>query len=393
MTREQFRKEILDNLNKNILPYWINRMVDPAGGFYGRRDGCDRLVVDSAKGAILNARILWTFSAAYLATGREIYKDMAGRAFEYIRDHFIDKEFGGVYWALDSDGKVLDDKKQFYAIGFTIYGMSEYARATGSEEAAKIAYELFETIERYSRDPENGGYWEAMTRNWKPIGDMRLSDKDDNASKTMNTHLHILEPYTNLLRVYPKDEKVRNAVVELVHLFLDRIEDKHSGHLGLFFNDNWTRRDHEISYGHDIEASWLLLEAALETNDRELIKKTLKHTRRIAYAALEGRCYDGSMVYERHASGHYDNDKHWWVQAENVIGQVYLWRYHGVEEALDMAIQSWEYIKNNIVDKENGEWIWSRKGFDKNLTDDKAGFWKCPYHNSRMCLEVSRILG
>lgn len=388
MTKEDFKKEVIENLTSNILPYWMDKMVDPKGGFYGRRDSDDRLDEEAPKGGILNARILWTFSAAYRVLGDERYLEMARRAKDYILSRFIDKEYGGTYWSLRPDGSPLDTKKQFYAIGFTIYGLSEYARATGDEEAKRIAIELFETIEKYSRDPEYNGYIEALTREWQPIGDMRLSEKDDNAAKTMNTHLHIIEPYTNLLRIAPDNQKLREAVTNLINIFLDKIEDHNTYHLGLFFEPDWTRRDREISYGHDIEAAWLLLESAQVLGDEEILKKTLEHTRHIGLAALEGRCADGSMVYERHGNGHYDNDKHWWVQAENVVGQLYLWKFHGMPDMLPKAMQSWEYIRDNIADRHKGEWVWRRRGSQVVPGDDHAGFWKCPYHNSRMCLEV-----
>lgn len=366
----------------------MDRMTDPKGGFYGRCDGQNIVHPDAPKGAILNSRILWAFSAAFRVTGDEKYLEKAQRSLRYLEDRFIDKEYGGVYWSVDADGNPLDTKKQFYAIGFAIYGLSEYVRATGDEHARNLALGLFRDIESHSRDLVSDGYIEALTREWKPIGDMRLSDKDDNAAKTMNTHLHILEPYTNLLRVVPENAEVREAVKNLVNIFLDRIEDPRTHHLGLFFDTDWKRRDGIISYGHDIEASWLILEAAQVLGEPALLEKTLRHTRKIAIAALEGRCWDGSMIYERHANGRYDNDKHWWVQAENVIGQIYLWRYHGMEEMFPKAVQSWQYIRDNIVDRVNGEWYWSRKGAEINRDDDKAGFWKCPYHNSRMCLEV-----
>ena len=392
MIKQKFKQELKAELTNNILPYWINKMQDSRGGFYGRRTGMEVLDENAPKGAILNARILWAFSSSYRSFGDAVYLETATRAKNYLVENFIDKEYGGVFWSLNYDGTPLDTKKQFYALGFTIYGLSEFYRATGDEQSKKLALELFETIEKYSKDKKLGGYFEATTREWLPIEDMRLSDKDDNATKTMNTHLHILEPYTNLLRICPENVQLRKAVSDLISIFLERIEDPDSHHLGLFFDNDWKRRDSEISYGHDIEASWLILEAAQVLGQPELLNKALIHTKEIAMAALEGRCSDGSMVYERHGNGHYDNDKHWWVQAENVIGQMYLWKYHGMEEMLGNAIQSWEYIKKNIVDHENGEWIWSRQGMIANRKDDKAGFWKCPYHNSRMCLEILNLL-
>jgi mannobiose 2-epimerase len=385
---ETLRGELIDNLRNNILNYWIEKMVDPRGGFYGRRDGNDNLDADAPKGAVLNARILWSFSAAYRVLGDKEYLDMATRAKREIIDRFYDHEFGGIYWSLDANGNPLDTKKQFYAIGFAIYGLSEYARATGDAEAFDYAVRLFRDIEAHSRDRERGGYREAQTRDWHDIADMRLSDKDANSSKTMNTHLHIIEPYTNLLRVWRSDELVE-ATRSLLCVFLDRIvASGKRGHMGLFFDDDWHRQDGEISYGHDIEASWLLLETAQVLGDADLLSRTLAETERIAEAALEGRCTDGSMVYERHANGTYDNDKHWWVQAECVIGQVYLAKFHSQPWRLERAAQTWQYIKDNLVDREGGEWHWSRSGGAINRRDDKAGFWKCPYHNTRMCLEV-----
>lgn len=394
-----FKQELLDNLTQNILPYWIDNMVDPAGGFYGRRDGDDRLDPDAPKGAILNARILWTFSAAARATGRPEYKEMATRAFDYIMDHFIDREHGGAYWSVDAKGEPLDTKKQYYAIAFIIYGLSEYFMLTSDPRALSTAIELFHAIEDHSRDRAKDGYLEAATRTWEPIADMRLSDKDANSSKTMNTHLHIVEGYTNLLRALktcdpanPVLPAVDEATRYLLRLFLDRIENPATHHLTLFFDDDWVKLDDTISYGHDIEASWLLLETAEVIGDESLTRETLGHCLRIAEAALQGRCTDGSMVYERHVSGRYDNDKHWWVQAEAVIGQLYLAAFHSHPEARDRAFETWRYIRENLVDPK-GEWHWSVKADGTlNRTDDKAGFWKCPYHNSRMCLEASRVL-
>ncbi|MCH4156171.1 MAG: AGE family epimerase/isomerase [Muribaculaceae bacterium] len=387
-----FCNELMRNMQENILPYWMDKMVDPAGGFYGRRDGNDNLVPDAPKGAILNGRLLWTFSAAYRVTGKAEYLKMAQRAKRYIIDNFYDKDFGGVYWSLNADGTPLDTKKQFYAIGFVIYGLSEFVRATGDDEALQYAMHLYHDIEHHSRDRQRGGYIEACTREWAQIDDMRLSDKDANEKKTMNTHLHIIEPYTNLYRVW-RDDDLRESIVSLMDLFFDVMEDKKNHHLGLFFDEDWNRHDSEISYGHDIEASWLLLETAQVLGDEKMLEKALAHTRAIADAALQGRCTDGSMLYERHGNGTFDNEKHWWVQAECVIGQAYLYRYHGRADAVDRAAQTWNYIKNNIVDAESGEWYWSRKPDGSiNRDDDKAGFWKCPYHNSRMCMEVNNTL-
>lgn len=382
--------EVKAELENNILPFWMKEMKDDEqGGFYGRISGDNVLDKSASKGAILNARILWTFSAAYRVLRKNEYLEMATRAKRYLLDYFYDFEFGGVYWEVDSAGNPLDTKKQIYAIGFAIYGLSEYTRATGDVEALDFAKKLFEVIEKYSFDADQNGYLEALTREWNPIADMRLSEKDENEKKTMNTHLHILEPYTNLYRVW-KDERLKKQIHNLVNLFLDKILDSKTYHLNLFFEDDWTNKYQIISYGHDIEASWLIHEAALVLGDKDLLKKVEPNIIRIARAADEGLNTDGSMIYENLvAQGKVDRELHWWVQAENIVGHINLFQYFHDDKALEIALLCWNFVKCHLVDNEHGEWYWSLfSDGTVNKIDDKAGFWKCPYHNGRMCLEI-----
>lgn len=385
------KTEMQDVLQKNILRFWLDKMVDQKhGGFYGRIDGHEHLHADAEKGAILNARILWAFSAAYRVLGDKKYLEAASRAKHYIIDYFIDPEYGGVYWSLDCNGKPLDTKKQFYAIGFAIYGMSEYARATGDAEALKVAIDLYRCIEEHALDHEYNGYIEAMTRDWQPIADMRLSELDANYPKSQNTHLHIIEPYTNLYRVWKSDE-LKASLHNLIDIFTDRILNPETHHLDLFFDMDWKRGAGALeSYGHDIECSWLIHEAALVLGDAEVLKKVEPIVEMVAKASEKGLNADGSMVHEANLdTGYVDSDLHWWVQAEAVVGFFNIYQYFGDESALQKAQHCWTYIKENLIDYENGEWHWSRrKDGTLNLDDDKAGFWKCPYHNSRMCLEI-----
>lgn len=377
-------------LENNILPFWMNKMEDnEEGGFYGQITGEDELKPEASKGAILNARILWTFSSAYRLLKKPEYLETATRAKRYLIDRFYDPQYGGIYWELDYKGNPLDTKKQIYAIGFAIYGLSEYARATGDEEALAYAQQLFDVIEQHSFDSEQNGYVEALTRDWQPIEDMRLSDKDENEKKTMNTHLHILEPYTNLYRVW-KDEQLERQLRNLIEVFITRILDPQTGHLNLFFEEDWTNKYRIYSYGHDIEASWLIHEAALVLGDPELLKRIEPLIIRIAQAADEGLNPDGSMIYENFLDKQkIDRELHWWVQAENVVGHINLYQHFGDTEALDTAARCWEFIKTKLIDREQGEWHWSLlPDGTVNRRDDKAGFWKCPYHNGRMCMEV-----
>lgn len=384
------REEMQHELVCGILPFWMDKMVDEVnGGFYGRMTGKDELVCGAEKGAILNARILWTFSAAYRLLKEPGYLEMASRAKDYMIAHFYDHEFGGIYWSLDSQGKPLDMKKQIYALGFAIYGLSEYCRATGDGEALRYAARLFDSIEEHSFDPEKNGYCEALTREWGEIADMRLSEKDANERKTMNTHLHILEAYASLYRVW-KDKRLEKQLRNLVHLFMEKILNAHSGHLDLFFDDDWNSKYQIVSYGHDIEASWLIHEAALVLGDKEVLENVELVVRHIASAADEGLMPDGSMVYETFLNDkRTDLERHWWVQAENVVGHLNLYQHFDDEEALQKAVRCWNFIKQHLIDHLHGEWHWSiLPDGSINTVDDKAGFWKCPYHNGRMCMEI-----
>ena len=411
--------EMQDVLENNILPFWLEKMQDNEnGGFYGRIDGSGVLHPDAEKGAILNARILWTFSAAYRVLEKGELLEAATRAKDYLVDHFIDPEYGGVYWSVDYKGEPLDTKKQFYAIAFAIYGLSEYARATCDREALEYALDLYDCIEEHAFDDEQNGYIEACTREWGKIGDMRLSELDANYPKSQNTHLHIMEAYANLLRclkemraqeqcdyvpaigsvlpvgisVPPETMvSVEGALRNIISIFIDKILNPETNHLDLFFDMDWTRgAGHLESYGHDIECSWLLHEAALVLGDENLLEKVENVVQKVAKASEKGLREDGSMIHEANLdTGHVDDDLHWWVQAENVVGWFNIWQHFGDEEAFEKSEKCWHYIKENLVDFDNGEWYWSRHPDGSlNTIDDKAGFWKCPYHNSRMCLEI-----
>ena len=411
-TIESLRKEAMECLTQNILPFWTNNMQDHEhDGWYGQMTGRYKLRKDAPRGAVLYARLLWTFSAAYRVLNDKEHLAAATQTKEYIEQHFLDSQYGGVIWSVTADGQPLDTKKQFYAMGFMIYGFSEYARATAhcsdprlraaSAEALATALQLFDIVERHGWDAEYDGYIEACTRDWQPIADMRLSDKDENYPKSQNTHLHIIEPYTNLLRTMQqihcpvpplhgsewlaqKMEALKSALRRLIDVFINHILNPETHHLDLFFEMDWSRMSSAESYGHDIECSWLLHEAALVLGDTNIIKKIKSVIKEVAKASEKGLRPDGSMTYE---SG--DEERHWWVQAEAIVGFLNLYQHFGDETALQKALRLWEYVKAHLIDHEHGEWYWSvNAGGTVNLDDDHAGFWKCPYHNGRMCLEI-----
>lgn len=385
---------VRNELIVNILPFWIKKMTDPGnGGYFGRMDGNNQIIDAAPKGGILNARILWTFSSAYRSLKNPDYLKSAERAKDYIFAHFFDQKYGGTYWSVTDQGQPLDTKKQIYSQAFFIYALSEYFLATGDETCRNEAIKQFYLIEKYSFDPVQGGYFEAYDQEWHLLEDLRLSHKDANEKKTMNTHLHILEAYTNLYRIW-NNEFLASRLRNLISLFLDTIINQETAHLNLFFDENWTCKSAITSFGHDIECSWLLYEAGRELKDKLIFDRVKNTCLRIAEATMQGLQPDGSLIYEKdNVSGHTDFDRHWWAQAEAVVGFYNAFEMSGENKFLLQSEKSFNYINNNLIDKINGEWYWSIKNDGTiNRVDDKAGFWKCPYHNGRMCLELmSRI--
>lgn len=387
---DTFVREVQEALEK-IAAFWTEKMADPRGGFYGKMNGDGTIDTDAPKGVILNARILWALSATYRVTKQQKYLLAATKAKDWFIENFFDHKYGGVYWTLDTMGVRLDTHKQAYAQGFAIYAISEYVRATKDQSALRFAQNLFLTLEKNFRDPVNGGYIEAKLRDFSPAEDMRLSEKEDNWAKSMNTHLHLLEPYTNLYRVWP-DKRLRAAVIDLLNIFTDKIYNPVTGHMNLFFDKEWNSPDYGCSFGHEVEAAWLMLEAAFKIGDIDLIDKV----RPIAEAALAGGMTgyqpDGSLIYECHADGTLDTDRHWWVQAETVVANLWFWKYKGEPSAAKKALRTWDYIKAHLV-AGCGEWYWKCNAQGVPCPDDElAGLWKCPYHNTRMCTEVLHIL-
>lgn len=381
-----WRSELKTELTENILPFWLS--LCPEGEpLTGRVDGEGRVHAGAGLGAVLLARMLWFFSAAYRCLGDARALDAAHRVRRFLSDNLVDCRYGGVFWELSADGVPLSYKKQSYAAGFAIYGLCEYALATGDSVAADEAEALFEALEEHAYDSEHGGYVEAFARDWQPLDDMRLSDKDSNTTFSMNTHLHLLEACTALSKVRPS-RRVADALQRLLRIHTDRIFDPSTGHLNLFFDRDWHVEGSTVSYGHDIEASWLIDEAAAAAGVSAPEVDAVVNA--LAAAAAEGLQTDGSMIYEYDpATGRTDADRHWWVQAESVVGLFNIYRRTGDERFLTGSRDAWRYISRRLVDRLHGEWLWSiRADGSENRTDDKAGFWKCPYHNGRMCMEM-----
>lgn len=388
---KKYKSEVITELRENILPFWANRTPDREnGGFYGLI--LNDLTTDPCafKGSVLCSRILWTFARAYTVFGDKLYLDCANRAYLYLRDNFLDNKFGGVYWSVDFKGNPVEVKKQIYAQAFAVYAFSEFYRATASDESINFAKDIFNMIEKFSFDKQHDGYYEACNRNWTLADKMQLGNEDLDAPKSMNTSLHILEAYTNLLRCW-NNRDLYNQLKNLINIINRYIIDSSTYHFKLFFNKNWENLSDTISYGHDIEGSWLLVEAAEVLNEKPLTEEAKDTAVKMAEVTLkEGTASDGGLWYEGNQKGVTKFNSDWWPQAEAMVGFLNAYQITGNEHFLTASFNSWNFIKNYLIDRKHGEWFWSvdkNRNINKKL--EKVGLWKCPYHNARACTEVS----
>ena len=388
--RQEWRTRIERELLDNILPFWINHTVDEVnGGFFGAVTN-DLLVRNTEpRSAVLYARILWTFAAAYHLDPADRYLDIARRAYDYLTRYFVDRNYGGVYWTVDCRGKPVNDRKHIYAQGFAIYGLAEYYRATGEPESLKLAQDLFRLIEANSFDPIHQGNIECRSRAWGELADMRLSALEPDCRKSMNTLLHLMEAYTNLLRVWD-NAGLKARQRGLIEVFPRRIIDPQTHHFRLFFDDDWTSLSDLISFGHDIEGSWLIVEAAEVQGDASLLVQAREAAVKMAEAVFsQGLDADGSLFYEAGRQGIRNDQKHWWPQAEAVVGFYNAYQISGRAELAAAADRVWSYIEDQVVDRTHGEWFKVlRRDGTPNLDHVKTGPWECPYHNSRACFEM-----
>jgi mannobiose 2-epimerase len=386
------RKFVLQEFSDDILPFWYSMMPDRKnGGFFGRIDFHNAIDHTAEKGLVLNARILWTFSAGYRLWHDERCLELAQRAYDSICSQFFDEKYGGYYWAIDAAGRPAQTKKQIYAQAFVIYAMAEYFLITGSREALERSLNLFELIEKYAFDRQNNGYIEAFSREWGAVEDLRLSNLDMNEKKTMNTHLHVLEGYANLYKIH-KEKELGERLKNLIGIFFDRIIDPTDHHFRLFFDEFWNSKSETISYGHDIEGSWLVQEAAEALQDDSLINLSKDNAVRMATAVLPGINSLGGLCHETERKEPSNKgEMEWWAQAEGVVGFLNAWEVSGNNQFLRAATGLARFITSYFLDLHGGEWYYRLNPQGEPIsTYDKAGFWKCPYHNSRMCFELYR---
>ena len=388
--RSDFRRQIETELTSNILPFWMAQGMDRVhGGFYGAVTNDLKVQDEVPRSAILAARILWTYATAFRRTGMDAYQAVARRAYETLSTTFWDREHGGVFWQVGVKGVPVVDRKVHYAQAFAIYGLSAYYRATRESESLALAQRLFDLLEAHAYDPAHQGYTEGSGRAWETLGDVRLSAKDLDCRKSMNTMLHLLEAYTELWRAWG-EETLRVRLQSTLETFLGQIIDRETGHLQLFFDERWRPLSRAISYGHDIEASWLLVEAAEALGEPELMERVRAVALQLAAAVLrEGVDEDGSLFYEGGPDGPHRGGKEWWGQAEAVVGFYNAFQLGGGEHYAAAAYRCWRTIEEKWIDRQHGDWF---KRLHRDGSPDegtfKIGPWEGPYHHSRACFEM-----
>ncbi|MHC4557325.1 MAG: AGE family epimerase/isomerase [Planctomycetota bacterium] len=391
---QQLSESVRHELENNLIPFWLERVVDPEhGGFIGQMSNDGRIDPTAPKGLILNTRLLWTFSALYRFNKDTRCRDMARRAYDYLETYFWDHPLGGAFWQVDFQRQLLDDKKKIYGQAFYIYALAEFYQAFENTTALERATEMFNLIETHSRDKTYRGYVEVCNQDWSVAEDFRLSDKDMNEKKSMNNHLHLLEAYTNLYRIWP-DTRLRERLIGLVNIFDQRIADPATGHLRLFFDESWQPKSTNYTFGHDIEASWLLCEATEVLSDPNVTTQARNLALRLAQITLaEGLDSDGGLCYEGQDGQVTDPNREWWPQAESIVGFLNAYELSGDRSFLEAAQKGWGFIEKYFVDTEHGDWFWRINPNGRPDPDEpKVSQWKGPYHNVRACLEIIRKL-
>ncbi|MFN8357406.1 MAG: AGE family epimerase/isomerase [Spirosomataceae bacterium] len=387
-----YRQEVRQELDR-ILQYWQTYSPDNQnGGFYGRVGLDNQPDPTAAKAIVLNSRICWTFSAAYRLYKKKEHLALAKRAYDYIYAYFRDPDYGGVYWEVKADGSPLVTKKQLYGNAFAIYGLSEYYRASGDKAALDFAISLWKLAEKYAFDPARGGYIEAFERDWSGTTEYILCRGD--RRKSMNTHLHLIEAFTNLYRVW-KDKTLHKQIVGMLETAFEKhIIDPKTYRMHLFLGEDWSVKSEEISYGHDIEASWLLVETAETLEDKPLLERIKKLSINMAKAAADGIAPDKGMNYEYNPiTKQLNTERSWWVMTEAMVGFLNAYQLTGKVHFLEKSTHAWEFTKQYLLDYKGGEWRTGVTAEHTPIGNSTISAWKCPYHNARACMEVMRRLG
>lgn len=381
---------MLDSMKKefdgHVFPFWEGLIDKEYGGYYGEMNFDLELDKKAVKGCILNSRILWFFSNAYLTLKDKKYIEYAAAAYEFLKKAFLDKEYGGVYWSVSYDGKPVEDMKHTYNQAFAIYGLSSYYDATKDEDALKTAFDIFNIIEEKCRD--NDGYLEAFTRVFGDESNEKLSENGVMATRTMNTLLHVMEGYTELYRV-SGDERVKEKICEILDIFRNKIFNPAEERMEVFFDADYNSLIDLHSFGHDIETAWLI-DRTVEVLKAEGTKYDMSDITKVLTEKIYRDCFEGDCLPAEKCKGVVEETRVWWVECETVIGFINGYQKTGDRKYLDAAEKTWKYIEKYIIDPREGSEWYSDVNKDGVPESRKpiVDAWTCPYHNGRMYFEV-----
>ncbi|MCL2034082.1 MAG: AGE family epimerase/isomerase [Oscillospiraceae bacterium] len=379
-------KQMLEN---QIIPFWQSLQDKEHGGYYGWVSHDLQVNKNAEKGCILNSRILWFFATAAKILKRPDLREYADHAYRFLREYCLDSKNGGIYWSLNYDGSVLDSTKYTYNQAFAIYALSAYYETVGDLEALRLARALYRLIEEKCTD--GGGYGEAFDEMFRPISNEKLSENNVIAARTMNTVLHIFEGYSGLLQADP-DSEVANSMRRILKIFREKIYNPALHRQEVFFDADMNSILDLHSYGHDIEASWLIDWGCALLDDEALAKEIGEITSDLARQVYE-TAYHNDSVWNEREKGVDDETRIWWVQAEAAVGFLNQYQKHPQDaQYMQAAAAVWGYIKDYMVDSRPGsEWFWEvDNNGNPNRNKPMVEPWKCPYHNGRMCFEILR---
>ena len=384
---------------ERLITWWTTHAPRPDFGFWGAIDEAGVADGETELSIILNTRLLWFFSSAFAATQDQACRVQAQRAYEVITQKFYDPATETFVWSITPEGAPSNLRKQTYAQAFAIYALAAFAQATGETAALDLALNVFDQVQRHFSEGRYGGWIEALGPALEPIADVRLSEKDLNAPKSMNTHLHVLEAYSALYSTAQKLgfgaqrlETIELALREAVSVMTTHIVHPKGDTLGLFFDLDWTPHSKTRSFGHDIEASWLIYEAACALGDLGTIAQAKATALSLANGALEGVSSHGGLQEEMEANGHIRPLHVWWIQAEALVGFLNAYQLSGDRKFLTAVFRVWNFIITYQIDRAGGEWR------ELSCLDDQTsasglmvGPWKCPYHTGRAMLETIKL--
>ncbi len=381
----KLRYKIENELKGNILPFWLDNLLDEnriAGSLSNRGIKDD----DAPIGLVMVARFLWTYSEAYKIYGDKKYLDIAVVLKDYLLEKFLDIQYGGFYWMLDNNCRVVDKKKIIYGQAFVLYGLSSFYNIKPDIKDLVLCREIFDLIEKFGLDRDYNGYFDGYLEDWTYTDDNCIAPLGVICDKSMNTNLHVLEAYTKFYEISRYDV-VKSSLINLIGVMKNIVYDKHSGHQNQIFLKYWAVVSDLISYGHDVETSWLVWDAIEVLNDDNIRGEYKNYILKLLDTSIfEAADTDGSL-YNESSEGVIDKDRIWWVQAEFLISLLNAFEMTGEIKYKNRIFQVWDYIEHNIIDKKNGEWYWliDENGIPGNR--EKGGFWKTCYHNARACFE------